>query len=108
MAVSRYATFLIGVFAVMLGLAINFSGKWLSQSVTEVGTIFYMLGAATLPAFLFAVLLQSGSLGRWQKVFKPVLFLPQVIPVMAAALTFRIIFATNTGAVNQLFGLSVS
>ncbi len=74
-------------------------------------TLFYFL-VHLVPvmggAFLFAVLLQSGSLGKWQKVFKPVLFLPQVIPVMAAALTFRIIFATNTGAINQVFGLSVS
>ncbi len=54
--VSRWATLIIGVFGISLGLAVNFSGRWLSQSVAEVGTIFYVLGAATLPAFLFAVL----------------------------------------------------
>ena len=56
LSVSRWATFSIGIFAISLGLLIDFSGQWLKQSVTEVGTIFYMLGAATLPAFLFAVL----------------------------------------------------
>lgn len=54
--ISRFATIIIGGFAVALGLALEFSGRWLSQSVAEVGTIFYLLGAATLPAFLFAVL----------------------------------------------------
>lgn len=85
---------------------LNYSGFWKAIG----NTLFYFL-THLVPvmggAFLFALLLQDQSLGRWQKVFKPVLFLPQVIPVMAAALTFRIIFATNTGAVNQLFGTSV-
>jgi len=85
---------------------LNYSGFWKAIG----NTLFYFL-THLVPvmggAFLFALLLQDQSLGRWQKVFKPVLFLPQVIPVMAAALTFRIIFATNTGAVNQLFGSSV-
>ncbi|MGE4563580.1 MAG: sodium/solute symporter [Victivallaceae bacterium] len=54
--ISRWATLLVGFFAIALGLALELSGRWLSQSVAEVGTIFYLLGAATLPAFLFAVL----------------------------------------------------
>lgn len=85
---------------------LNYSGFW----KTIDNTVFYFL-AHLIPvmggAFFFALMLQSQALGRWQKVFKPILFLPQVIPVMASALTFRIIFATNTGAINQLFGLSV-
>ena len=54
--VSRKATFWIGAFVILFGLALNFSGQWLSQSVSEVGTIFGVLGACVLPAFLFAVL----------------------------------------------------
>jgi len=73
-------------------------------------TLFYFL-AHLIPvmggAFLFALLLQSKALGLWQKVFKPILFLPQVIPVMASVLTFNVIFASNSGAVNQLFGLDI-
>ena len=49
--VSRLATFWIGAFSIALGIGIQFSGKWLQQSVAEVGTIFYVLGAATVPAF---------------------------------------------------------
>lgn len=54
--VSKQATLLIGCFAILFGIAMEFSGKWLTQSVSEVGTIFYLIGAAILPAFLFAVL----------------------------------------------------
>lgn len=54
--ISRNATFWIGLFVILFGLALNFSGEWLSQSVSEVGTIFTVLGACVLPAFLFAVL----------------------------------------------------
>lgn len=74
-------------------------------------TLFYFL-MHLLPvmgfAFLFAVLLQSERIGKIRKVVKPVLFMPQVVPVMASVLTFRVIFSTYTGAINQLFGLSVS
>ncbi len=74
-------------------------------------TLFYFL-VHLLPvmgfAFLFAVLLQSDRIGRIRSVFKPVLFLPQVVPVMASVLTFRVIFSTYTGAINQLFHLNIS
>ncbi len=73
-------------------------------------TVFYFV-LHTVPvmglAFCFAVMLHSDRMGRIKKVFKPILFLPQVIPTMASILTFRVIFATNTGVVNQLFHLSI-
>ena len=54
--VLRLATFLIGVFSILLALALCVSGKFLQQSMTEIGTIFWLLGAATVPAFLFGIL----------------------------------------------------
>ncbi len=54
--VSKWATGIVGVFSILLGLALNFSGKWLSQTTAEVGTIFGILGAATFPAFILGVL----------------------------------------------------
>ena len=54
--VLRIATVVIGIFGTLLALALDFSGKWLQQSVSEVGTLFYLLGAAILPAYLYAVL----------------------------------------------------
>ena len=61
--VSRLATFWIGAFAIALGLGVNYSGKWLSQSVAEVGTLFGLLGSATVPAFLLAVLSKRANSG---------------------------------------------
>ena len=60
-SVSRWATFIVGAFAILLGLGIEVSGRWLRQSVTEVGTIFAMLGAASMPAFLTAVLTKRAN-----------------------------------------------
>lgn len=74
-------------------------------------TLFYFF--AHIPpviggAFLIALMLQSKTMTRLQKVFKPIIFLPQIIPVMATTLTFQVIFAKNTGAINQFFGLNVA
>ena len=55
-SVSKWATGIVGVFSILLGLALDFSGKWLSQTTAEVGTIFGILGAATFPAFILGVL----------------------------------------------------
>lgn len=52
----RISTLIIGAIGISLALAIDFAGKWLSQTVSEVGTIFYLLGSAILPAYLFAVI----------------------------------------------------
>ncbi len=51
----RWATLIIGAFGIAVALGMEFAGKWLQQSVSEVSTIFWVLGAAVLPAFLFAV-----------------------------------------------------
>ncbi len=59
--VSKWATGIVGVFAIGLGLLLNVSGKWLAQSVAEVGTLFWILNQATFPAFLCGVLTRSCS-----------------------------------------------
>ena len=53
--ISKWATLIVGVFAILFALAIMGSGDWLKQTTSEVGVIFGFLGACTLPAFLFAV-----------------------------------------------------
>ncbi len=74
-------------------------------------TLFYFL-AHLIPVmaggFLLALAMQSKAMARMQKIFKPIIFLPQIVPVMATALTFRIIFSKNTGAINQFFGLDIA
>jgi len=58
-------------------------------------------------ALLLAFAMQSKIIGSRRKIFKPIVFLPQIVPVIATALIFRIIFATRSGAINQLLGMDV-
>lgn len=57
--------------------------------------------------FVFALILSSKYVKDVNKIFKPIIFLPQVIPVSAIALIFRMILQKRTGVINQMFGLSV-
>ena len=73
-------------------------------------TLYYFLMhiiPVMVGAFVSALILSAKRMKRVQKIFKPLLFLPQVVPVMATALTFRIIFATHTGVINQMLNLSI-
>ena len=54
--VSKWATGIVGAFSILLGLALDVSGQWLSQTTAEVGTIFSIIGQATFPAFILGVL----------------------------------------------------
>ena len=54
--VSRWATLIIGCIAILLGILMDTSGKWLAQSAAEIGVLFALFSAMILPAFLFAVL----------------------------------------------------
>lgn len=73
---------------------------------SELGnTIFYWL-AHTLPliviAFGLAVLVRS-KMVRGRGWFKPIIFIPNVIAVVAASLVFQNLFSTQYGVVNTLF-----
>ena len=73
-------------------------------------TVFYFLVhfiPVMLGAFVFALALQSKHMQHLQKIIKPVLFLPQVVPIVATALIFKIIFASKSGAINQILGMDV-
>lgn len=86
---------------------LHYSAFWKAIGNTLIYFLVHLLPVMGF-AFLFAVLLQSERIGKIRNVFKPILFLPQVVPVMASVLTFRVIFSTYTGAINQVFGLTVS
>jgi ABC-type sugar transport system permease subunit len=68
-------------------------------------TLFYWL-AHTLPliviAFGLAVLVRSKAL-RGQGWFKPIIFVPNIIAVVAASLVFQNLFSTQYGVINVLF-----
>ncbi len=57
----RKTTLIIGIIGILLALGLDFSGKWLRQSVVEVGTLFYLLGTAILPAYMHAVISRKAN-----------------------------------------------
>jgi Na+/proline symporter len=68
--ISRWATFIVGFVAISLGLLLNVSGRWLAQSVVEIGVLFGLFSAIILPAFLFAVLSpRANSMLIWLLLF---------------------------------------
>ena len=67
-------------------------------------TIFYWLAHAIplIPiAFLLAFLVRS-KLIKWQYFWKPLIFLPQVMTIVAVSLVFQTLFSTQYGVVNQV------
>jgi ABC-type sugar transport system permease subunit len=73
-------------------------------------TFFYFF-FHTIPtmifAFVFAYMLQSKLISSAQKIFKPMLFLPQIVPIIASALIWRVLLTTEYGAVNQILGTRI-
>jgi ABC-type sugar transport system permease subunit len=68
-------------------------------------TIFYWLAHAIplIPlSFLLALLVRS-KLIRGQRFIKPIIFMPQVIAIVAATLVFQNLFSTQYGAINSIF-----
>ncbi len=72
-------------------------------------TIFYWL-VHVIPmmalAFLLALLVRS-KLAAWPTFLKPVLFLPNVMAIVAASLVFQSFFGTDYGVMNQLLHIKV-
>ena len=68
-------------------------------------TLFYFIASyipTMLIAFLMAVLVRSKTLKRFQRFYKPIIFMPQICAVVAASLVFQIIFGGEVGVVNQV------
>ncbi len=72
-------------------------------------TVFYWL-IHVLPmmvfAFLLAVLVRS-KMVRWKSFYKPVIFLPNIVAVVAASLVFQNFFGTEYGVINNLVGTKI-
>lgn len=71
---------------------------------------YFVLGMipVMIVSFLLAVVVRSRAISRFQKIYKPLIFLPQVCAVVASALVFKVIFGTNVGAINQVLGTSIN
>lgn len=85
---------------------LNYSAFWKGLENTAFYFIMHIVPEIGL-GFVFALILHSGYAERFQKIFKPILFLPQIIPAMAITLVFRIIFSRYTGVVNQILGMDI-
>ncbi len=73
---------------------------------TELGnTIFYWLAHALplIPLAFFLAFLVRSRLIKGQRFWKPVIFLPQVMTIVAVSLVFQSLFSTQYGVVNELF-----
>ena len=60
-----------------------------------------------LLSFILAVLVRSKSLKRYQRIYKPMIFIPQICASVAASLLFQIIFGGEVGVINQMFHTSI-
>jgi ABC-type sugar transport system permease subunit len=73
-------------------------------------TLFYFVYhfiPVMIISFLLAVALNSPLLHRMQKIYKPLIFLSQLVAAVAAALVWRIIFSTQYGVINELLGTRI-
>jgi ABC-type sugar transport system permease subunit len=77
---------------------------------TVLGNTFFYWLFHVIPmlaiAFLLAVLVRS-KLVKWQSFYKPVIFLPNVVSAVVAALLFQSLFGTKYGVINSLLGIEV-
>jgi ABC-type sugar transport system permease subunit len=77
------------------------------QSVNN--TVFYWL-VPMIPllggAFLLALFVRA-KMSRWPTIYKPLLFIPQIMAPVAAALVWRVILS-DRGLLNTVFGLNVN
>jgi ABC-type sugar transport system permease subunit len=85
---------------------LTYSTFW--QTVSN--TLFYFVAhfaPVMIISFLLAVLMHSKILGPAGKILKPLIFMPQIVAMVSAALTWRIILATHNGVVNQILGTQI-
>lgn len=85
---------------------LNYSTMWRCLG----NTMFYFIMSfipTMIIAFLLAVVIRSKTLKRFQRIYKPIVFLPQICAVAASSLIFQIIFGGEVGVINQLFGTEI-
>ena len=73
-------------------------------------TVFYFFAhfvPVMILSFLLALAVRSELIRQSQKVYKPIIFLPQMTASVAAALIFRIIFGGEAGVINQMIGIHI-
>lgn len=73
-------------------------------------TMFYFICSfipTMIVSFLLALAVRGKSVRRFQNIYKPLIFMPQIISIVAASLCFKIIFGERVGVINQVLGTSI-
>lgn len=86
---------------------LNYTGFWKAVDNTLYYFVLHLIPCLGL-GFIVAVMLQANCIKRYQRIIKPILFLPQVVSTTATALIYRMIFQTRTGALNQFLNLNIA
>ena len=73
-------------------------------------TVIYWIASAAITivvSFLLAVLVSS-AVKQGQHIYKPLIYLPHVMAIVAASLVFQSIFAPESGVINTLIGVRLA
>jgi ABC-type sugar transport system permease subunit len=73
-------------------------------------TLFYWVVHAVIlvPLALVLALIVRSPRVRGGSFWRPLIFMPQVFNLVVIALTFKVLFATNFGVINSIFGTKVA
>jgi ABC-type sugar transport system permease subunit len=78
---------------------------------TEVeNTLFYWVVHAVIliPIAFVLALIVRGKMIRGKRFWKPIIFLPQVMSIVAISLVFNTLFSQHFGVINSLLGINVA
>lgn len=81
----------------------QFWTSWINTAIYWAGGTAITLGVA----FFLAVLVYSSSI-RGKSLYKPAIFLPNVMAAVAASLIFQVIFAPESGVLTALLGVKLA
>lgn len=87
------------------GTVLNYHVFWTELENTVIYWLGHMIPLLAV-AYLLAVLVQSKTV-RAKSFFKPVIFLPQVVAPVAAALIFQDVFTERAGLINTLLHVQI-
>lgn len=85
---------------------LTYKTMWLSLR----NTMFYFLCSfvpTMIISFLLALAVRGKRVRRLQNIYKPLIFMPQIVSIVATSLCFKIIFGERVGVINQVLGTSI-
>jgi ABC-type sugar transport system permease subunit len=85
----------------------TYRNTWISLGNTAV-YFFVKVTICTFFGFIFALLVHSKLIGsKAKRIYKPLIYLPQMCAVVACCLLFQVLFSTNNGIINNALNINV-